>query len=73
MPGPYATYDVTEVVSAAAQTEINGKIDLLIALIGNDAANGGFPDGDDISPQMKAQLVEELGHLQTGIDAAPTS
>lgn len=70
------TYAVTEIVSAAAQTEILAQIDLLIALIpdvDNLEGAAGNPDFDEISPRVASALRVELEALKTAIDAAPTS
>lgn len=67
------TYTVAEVVSAAAQTEIIAQVQALEDLIGGSAADGGFTDGDQISPQLQDQLTTEFAALKAAIEAAPTA
>lgn len=70
---PVNAYPVAEIVVAAAQVEILGHIDTIKALIGGNAAAGGFTDGDKIDPALDAQINEELDALKVGIDAAPVA
>lgn len=74
--------DITEVVSANAQTEINGEIDKIIALIPdtnhptaqNTAQTGGkVPEYDRWPPSLASQMRAELADLKVHIDAAPTA
>lgn len=76
--GPFAgVAAITEVVSAAAQTEILGEIDKVIALLTVQTASSQTsmpsPDFDQIPPHTATKLVAELEALKTAIDAAPTA
>jgi len=73
--------DVTEVVSAAAQTEILAEIDKLLALVPDtDHSNaqasppqGTAPLYDKWSPELANAIRVEIAALKTAIDNAPTS
>lgn len=73
--GAYA--DITEVVSAAAQTEILAEIDKFLALIPDITADppvvAATPDFDQIPPHTAQKLRTELASLKAAIDAAPTA
>ena len=74
--GPFSGIsDTTEIVSAAAQTEILGQIDAVMALIPDPSAGvqASHPDFDDIPPATAEKLRTELTNLKTRIDAAPTA
>ena len=65
--------DLTEIVSANAQTEINGEIDKVIALFQRtDGQSQPHPDFDLIQPATADKIVAELEALKTAVDAAPT-
>lgn len=73
--GPFAgVAAITEVVSAAAQTEINGEIDKIIVLLTQTEGQSlPKPDWDHIPKHTADKLVAELAALKVAIDAAPTS
>lgn len=74
--GPFGAYsNVTEVVSAAAQTEILAEVDKLLALIPDITAaeSAASPDFDEIPPHTASKLRDEITALKAAIDAAPTS
>lgn len=75
--GPFGAYsNVTEVVSAAAQTDILTEFDKLVALIPDGSAGdqpATSPEFDKIDPDMAVRLHAELAALRAAIDAAPTS
>lgn len=76
--GPFlGITDVTEVVSAAAQLEINAKIDeVIVALTGQTAASQEklpSPDFERIHPYTATLIITELEGLKSAIDAAPTA
>lgn len=72
---------ITEVVSAAAQTEIIGELNLVLALIPDTAhptaqttpPSGAAPMYDIWPPALADWMRAELIALRTAIDAAPTS
>ena len=75
---PPALTAITEVVSAAAQTEILGLIDdeVIPYLTGQTDTLQNVtpsPDYDKIPPATATKLVGLLEALKTAIDAAPTS
>ena len=74
--GPFGGYnDITDVVSAAAQTSILAEMDKFIALL-PDSANGkpgATPDFDAIRPELEQVLRAEFAALKAAIDAAPTA
>ena len=69
--------NVTQVVSAAASTQILAQIDVLRGLI--DIATGTAPGPqahngfDRIHPQLATQLMAECDALKAAISAAPTA
>lgn len=67
----------TEVISAAAQTEVLALVDVLLDSIPDPTTtapgNNAHTEWDDMSPRMASQLRVELAALKTAIDAAPTS
>lgn len=68
--------NVTEVTSAAAQTQIIARVNLVKALIVDGIANPSgvkTPDFDTISPALADQLRAEFDALTAAIDAAPTA
>lgn len=67
--------NVTEVVSAAAQTQILARINLIKALIPDPTAGTSAPTGDHdaIKPHMATALRTELDALIAAVDAAPTA
>lgn len=69
--------NVTQVVSAAAQTAILAEVDKFLAVLPNpDAApptQGATPDYDDIRPEILANIRAEISALKAAIDAAPTA
>lgn len=73
--------NVTNVISAAAQTEVLGEVDKLIALIKDPAVEqsatyptpSASPDFDRVHPAFARQLHKELAALKAAIDAAPTA
>ncbi len=77
--GGYA--DVTEVVTAVAQTAILAEIDKLAALIptagvvaiGSSGTSEAHPDFDQIFPHTASKIQAEIVALKAAIDAAPTS
>ena len=76
--GPFAgVADVTEIVSAAAQTAILAEVDKVLALIPDitDSTPGSqaVPDFDLILPATAVKLRAEFAALKSAIDAAPTS
>ena len=76
--GPFGTYSVTEVISAAAQTELLATLDELKTLIPEPgvAADGIAPPHPDfglINPATAEKLRAEIDALKTEIDAAPTA
>lgn len=76
--GPFGGYaNVTEVITAAAQTEVLAEIDKLKALITDPNDTTGLepphPDFIDIPPHTADKLRSEIDALKTAIDAAPTS
>ena len=75
--GPFGGYtDVTEVVSANAQTEILAEVDKLAALIPDGSAGdqpATKPEFDAIRPDYAVKLHAEITALKAAIDAAPTS
>ena len=72
---PFGGYvDVTEVVSAAAQTEIIAEVEKLAALIPTPTDQlHPHPEFDSIRPEYAAKLHAEIDALQAAIDAAPTA
>lgn len=75
--GPFGTYTITQVISAAAQTEILAAIDSFLALLPNSstgaAASGDMPDADAIRPEYETKVRVEIAALRAAIDAAPTA
>lgn len=76
--GPFGGYtDVTNVVSAAAQTEIIAQVNKLKALLPNQTAatsvSGAHPDFDQIPPHTASKFRTECDALIAAIDAAPTA
>lgn len=74
--GGYA--NVTEVISAAAQTAVLAEINKFIALIPAETGastdvHGVAPFYDFIPPPVASALRTELAALKTAIDAAPTA
>jgi len=67
--------NVTDIVTAAAQTKIITQVNKLKALIpaSTDTTSGDHPDFDQLSPRLADQLRLEIAALVTAIDAAPTS
>lgn len=66
--------NITEVVSAAAQTEIIAEIEKLAALIPTPTDQiHAHPDFDAIRPEYSEKLHAEIDALQAAIDAAPTA
>lgn len=63
----------TEIISAAAQVEILALIDVFATAIGGTAQDNSYPNGRDISPQLKDRLLLEIAALKAAIDAAPTA
>lgn len=78
---PFGAYTApTEVISAAAQTEVIAEIAKLSALIadpydayGAGVHSAGSPDFDHMHPENAHKLQLELKALKTAIDAAPTA
>lgn len=72
---PVTFTSVTEVVSAAAQTQILTECAKFKTLIGNPAAGVSalHPDLDQMSPQMATRLRAFFDQLTAAIDAAPTA
>lgn len=79
---PFGAYaNVTQVISAAAQTAVLAECDKMLALLPNaNATNaktagvaGVSPLFDEIPPATALQLRVELTALKTAIDAAPTA
>ena len=68
--------DITEVVTAALNTELTAEIAKLTALIPDITADppvqAAHPDFDQIHPRLADQLRAEIAALQAAIDAAPT-
>ena len=75
--GPFGGYaNVTEVVSAAAQTAILAEIDKLAALIPDGSAGdqpAAHPEFDSIRPDYAVKVHAEITALKAAIDAAPTA
>jgi hypothetical protein len=73
--GAYA--NVSNVVSAAAQTAILAEVEKLGALIDmNGAGSEGSmasPEFDRLHPALSKQLRAEIDALKAAIDAAPTA
>lgn len=70
--------DVTEVVSAAAQTEILAEVDKLLALVPDvdttdPAPEGSAPLYDKWPPELASAIRAEIAALKSAIDAAPTA
>lgn len=71
--------NATEVISAAAQTQILAKIDQFIALIPDPSKKSDLQaptphsDFDLVHPQTARQYRIELAALKAAIDAAPTA
>lgn len=68
----------TEIVSAAAQTEILALVEVLGGLIDiNQSASGSeaepSPEFDRIPVTVRLQLRAEIDALKVAIDAAPTA
>lgn len=72
---PVTFSNVTEVVSAAAQTQILTQCALFKTLIKDPTAGTSalHPDLDEISPQMATRLRAFFDQLTAAIDAAPTA
>jgi len=65
--------DITQVISAAAQTAIlveTAKFKALIEIVNGTAQSS--PDFGEIPPALSARLVAEFEALEAAIDAAPT-
>ncbi len=77
LEGPFGGYsNITDVVSAAAQTAILAEIDKLAALIPDGSAGdqpATSPEFDAIRPEYAVKLQTEITALKAAIDAAPTS
>lgn len=80
VPGaPFGGYTaVTEVTSAAAQTQILARVDLFLALFPDPeseshAKSRAHPDFDLIHPHTVKLIRAEIAALKTAIDAAPTA
>lgn len=76
--GPFGGYaNVSQVVSAAAQTAILAEIDKFTALLPNSStgavASGDLPDADAIRPELETAIRVEIAALKAAIDAAPTA
>lgn len=71
----YTFTNVTEIVSAAAQTQILAQCDVMKSLIPNPAAGVSAlsPDFDEIGPDTAIKLRRALDQLKAAIDAAPTA
>lgn len=73
--GTFGGYtNVTQVVSAAAQTQILAECDKLLALVKDPelATSSAHPDFDLIHPNTARLLRAEIAALKAAIDAAPT-
>lgn len=71
--GGYA--NVTEVVSAAGQTQILAEVDKLRALLESTTRNANTADTvfGRMAPSTKTFLLAEIDALKAAIDAAPTA
>lgn len=72
--GPFGGYDdVTEVVSAAADVQIQAEFAKLLALFPDpaDAVSSPHPDFDLIPPEMREKVRTEITALAAAIGAAP--
>lgn len=67
--------NVTQVISAAAQTAVLAEVDKLLALIPDPTVGGGgvAPFYDAFRPEIAAALRLEIAALKAAIDAAPTA
>lgn len=72
--GPFGGYtNGTQVVSAAANTEIQANITKLLALFPDpaDATSSPSPDFDLIPPEIRTKIRTEISAMATAIAAAP--
>ena len=79
-PEALLSYTLTEIVSAAGQTEIIAAVDHLKDSIfgtsGGAAGSAGgtaWPDADQISPQLRDRIIIEIDALTAAIEAMPTA
>lgn len=76
--GPFGGYtNVSQVISAAAQTAVLAEIDKFLALFPNSATgaagSGAMPDAEAIRPELETKIRVEIAALKAAIDAAPTA